>query len=375
MHKLYFSIFFVLGLLTNILFVGFTILFVSKGFSTYQISILTSISFLGAIFQLFLGRIFDRSKNKNRTLQIVLAILFFLTLAMLFFESFINYLFLIFTISIFRMPILGLFEEMSLSYCIEYNLDFPTLRSGASWGYASSLLFVLPFVFFDSSNGIILIALLSFIICIFLLHFTTSASIPNSKEHHSFINSIKLIFTKKISLLILSSAIIMGVTQLKLAYQNILLEDLNAPFYIIALANFFTVSFELYLMSRYNKFFKSHSVKKAFTLSAFIVFTQLILFSFSNSILFTLSITLFHGIAMSIFIPTLGLALRKNLSLSLTSTGFLLNIIVTSLTSTAIGFLIITPIVSTFGISFAFIALAMVSLLSLIPTHLNDLDK
>lgn len=372
MKTLYFSIFFTMGLLTNVMFVGFTLLYVTLGFSIFEIGILTSTSFLGSIFQPLLGHLLDKSKSKKKILRYIILILFLLTSFMLLFESFISYLILVLLISIFRMSILGIFEEISLTYAIEQSIDFPTLRSGASWGYSLGLVFVIPFVLLKYTYGIIYFTLIVFLITYILLNYIKDIKNIN-KDNLSLGASFKFLLNKKIILLLFSSGIIMSSTQLKLVYQNILLENLNAPFIIIALANFFTVSFELYLMSRFSKIFRKFSVKKLFVSTAFIISLQLFLFSFVKTVPFVLITVFLHGISMSIFIPSFAIVLGENVAVNLRSTAFLVNIMVISLFTSFIGFFIITPITNNLGLRYGFLTLSIFSLVSLIPTIKNDI--
>ncbi len=293
------------------------------------------------------------------------------------FQEFYYYIVLVFLISVFRRPVLGILDEITISYARENNLNYGKYRSGASWGFALGMFFLLPLYKFGVSDAILFGAMLiSILVAILLQNLNSFITIANSKKAKKDKNDeYKKDFWEKIISLkffryLLVYLLVVGSLTLKTSYQNILLSDIRSSALIAALINFIAIAPETYLMPRSQKLFGKLSYKKMMTIVSILVFIHIFILSIASSPAIIISTVWLHGVVSAINLPMSHKFLKEHLGENVSSTGFLLNLMTLSLGIVVINYFIITPIYVEFGIQQAFFTLSIISLVGLIPIHI-----
>ncbi len=386
-ERIIFLIYFVTGMTINCITVGLPLFFATAGYEKVQVGILTSVLFLGSIAQPLIGYICDVSGKKQLVAQGLFLGISIVTVSMTIFRSFYMMVFLSFLISVFKDPIIGLLDDIVIKYINTVGGNYGKLRSGASWGYALGLFFILPFNYLLRNIEELVPALtLTFIlgiVYIFLQRLLGDISYAGNLEkdismlkenNHLYKKEVKKkLLNQTYILFVLINLLIMGTSTAKSSYQSIFLQDFGATALMLSIANFVTIIPEMFLMANMRRWLKGISLRKILygVVTISIIFNTLI--AFAPSGVFLVSILWLHGLMMSMYIPSFYIVLRGYLGENVSASGFLISAMSQNLGSFLIGYFIITPIYSNFGFTMLFLSATLLNFLAIIPiTMLNE---
>ncbi len=382
-EKMIFTIYFCMGMIVNCAIIGLPIFYVSIGFTNVEVGILASVLYLGAICQPLVGYICDISGNKKLILTSLFILIIIIAIIMINITNFYIMAILSFGLSACRMPMFGIMDDMSVTYVQKVGGNYGLLRSGASWGYALGVFFLLPFYKIGFDNPvIILLILLCLVVTITLIslkdvgvrEYKNKDNKESDKKQFRQEAKEKLL-SKKYILLLIINVLLMGTGAAKMPYQTLKLELLGATMFLIALANFITIIPEMVFMPKVEKFLGHLSIKKILYLSLLVSVFQNSLIAFAPNSIFLVSVMWLHGILMAIYIPMFFIELKRYLGPTVSSTGILIISMTQGLGASMIGAFFITPIFSEFGIDVLYISCMLLMLTSVVPISMLDNEK
>ncbi len=371
-----FLTYFMIGVVVNVITVSFPVLYHELGMSAKEIGILTSIVYLGAICQPLIGYICDISGRKVRVLQGLFIILTMAILLMSVFKTFYAYIILVFLVSICRRPALAILDEISLTAQKQFDLNYGKVRSGTSWGFALGMFFLIPLSPFGMINAILGTGIIFSSLVIALTGYLdklipyTESKQKESKKNEIYKQEMKeKIFVPKYLSLIVAYFFIMGSLSLKTNYQNLLLGEIGTGVYLISIINFLAILPEMLLMPKTEKMLGDISYKKMITIVALLTALLQFLLAISSSGIFVAMIIWLHGVIYAIHLPIFYKYFKNYLGNNVSSTGFLLNLMFTSLAIVLLNTFIVTPIYTEYGIQDVYMFLAVMPLVGLLIAY------
>lgn len=375
---LYWS-YFSIGVLANFNVVLLPFFYHAKGMSEGQVALLLSSTYLSALVQPVFGYITDSTIGPKEMLKKISIGIVIVSVLLFFSNTFFTLFIFSFILSICRNLTFPLLDNISLSFSGKYNVEYGVLRKGGSIGFGFGVLLAVPVLLaFD----VVYIVFLPFIIALILLllllnieyDLTSSKSIVRLDEYKE---NIGVLFkSKRFVLLQIINLCLMGMSSLKLSYQSSLLDIMGVSVLYMAVLNFTTVLFEIVFMSKTQKMFRKNHLSFIITLMVIVSVSQNIFLLTSSSIILILLASSLHGIAMALYVPNFLSYISKVIPEKASSTGYILNNTVQSISTLIINSFIIAPLVFAGGTRFSFIIIISIMLLSLIPTFmLYRLDK
>ncbi len=352
--------YFTTGVSVNLFVTALTLYFITIGFNPVQIGILTSIPFLASLFQPFVGLIIDRAKNKIHIYQ--LFTLFFLvnTIILSMSTNFYVYVVFVFLASITRLSFFGMLDSIMIPSVSNYGGNFGLIRNYASIGFGLGMVLAYPFIKDNLHNFFYVVIVFTTINIVLASLINASVDSIKQKEKPNIKKDLTTLKNNEVFiLLILSNFLLFGITGIKVNYQPILLESLNASAFLISIVSFVMVIPEIIMMPKLSHIRQKYQDKTLF-LYAFIMATiQLILMFLVQSPILLVILTLMHGLANGIYIPLYSQTLISKVSASVSSTALMFSLTIQFLFSAIVSFLIITPIYVNFGIRYVFLTLAI----------------
>lgn len=390
-EKLIFVLYFCAGMTMNCVSVGLPLFFATDtlGFTKMQIGTLASVIFLGSVCQPIIGYICDITGKKQIVSQCLFIGMSFIAIIMTFSKGFYTMLVLAFLMSVFKDPVIGLLDDITISFTNIHGGNYGKLRSGASWGYALGLFFMIPIEFILKDINFLvpvltLIVMLS-IIYIILQNFLGDVGYKNFiNEDVSISEEDNLLYKKEVKekmanktyiLLVLINFLLIGISSAKTSYQSLLLQDLGATTFLLSLANFIMVLPEILFMPHAKNILKDVSIKKVLYAVTFILMIMNGLLAIAENSRFVIAVVWMHGFSMAFFIPTFFVVLRRYLGNNISASGILINSMTQNLGTFLVGYFIITKIYSNFGFGMLFGVVVLLNALALIPITLLDEKK
>ncbi len=387
-EKIIFLTYFVAGMIINNITVGLPLFFAASGYEKSQIATLTAVLFLGSMAQPLIGYVCDVTGKKQLVVKSLFLGMGMVAICMTFNREFYVMIFLAFLISVFKDPVIGLLDDITIRYTNSIGANYGKLRSGASWGYALGLFALIPFSYLlkNSETLVPVLTLIPMLSIVFLglqamlgdisvgnnLRTNTEAMKENA---HLYKKEIKeKLLSKTYILLILINLLINGTSNAKSSYQSLLLQSFGATILILSVSNFISIIPEFAFMPRMGLWLRKFSLKKVMSIVATVSITFNVLLSIAPNSTFIVSIVWLHGLMMSIFIPIYYVKLRTYLGENISSTGMLLNAMLQNLGSFFIGILVIKPIYSNFGFTQLFMAVVVINLIAFIPISMLNKD-
>ncbi len=354
-------IYFSSGAIINLFVTGLVLYYIQLGFSPAQIGILTSATYLAALFQPFIGMMSDKSKSPKTLFQVVLIIFLIFVILLSKATNYYVYVVLVFVASIGRNIMFGLLDNLTLRNIDKYGGNFGEIRKFASIGYGIALMLAYPFITANDISNFFYVLIALIIISIIAI-FPLYDAINETDTNHHYRKDIKQLFTNKVYILIvLANVCVMGIGNIKGAYQPILFDSLNASSLIISLSTVFMVIPEIFIMPVNKKIASKHGNLKVLLLAAFAIIIQLIGFVLVDSVVMLLALMVLHGIAMGLYIPLFSAIVIDIVDKNVSSTALLFNSTMQFVLIFFINLFIVTPLYSLLGIRSVFIALLFFS--------------
>ncbi len=367
--NIYFISFFLIGAVSNILIVGFAMLYLGKGFTNAQIGTLTSIGFIGAIMQPIIGSACDVTGRKRFVLQLCFVLICSMLVIMKFNSNYQVYLICAFIISVVKMPLYGILDDISLSYCARTGKSYSKIRSGASFGFGLGVFILLPLNYINNIDVVLYMTFITCIITIIVLSFIPDEKHKNNKkERKQYYRDLKKIFkSRSILLIYFTTLIVMSVTSLKITYTNILFNQLGLSLILVALLNFAAAMPEMIILPNYERLFGKYSYKQMMIFLMVFSFLQVTIFAFTTNIYIMFLVIGFQGVVFASFVPTVFGSLKRQLEDDVSATGILTNSMIQSIGTFVISYYVITYVFKTYRLNAVFIVLGLINFLLIIP--------
>ncbi len=356
-----YATFLLIGIALSIATMGAPLFLIAKNLSDDEVAKIIGVTFLSAAFAPLFGAISDMVKHP-KTIIAFCGVAYSLSSILLLNST--NTTVITFTMLAFAVAsscAYGLFESIMSVICDEKSYNYGFIRSGMSLGYGMGIIVALPLLNLYGGISLLYIAIaLGFLIMLLAL-FVDDHYHKKSETH--YITEVKYMFTNRLFILTLIIAvIIMSVNSIKLSYQTIKLEELNASFEIISITSFLLVVPELFLMPLYNRLFAKYSFNKALNIANIIMIIHMLVLGYAKSEYILLLIAPIHGISSAIYIPKIVQTFRRLLPNKIISTGFLLRSMISAFFNYFLSIFIIENLFDVNGITSVFIALVIVSL-------------
>lgn len=356
-----YTTFFLNGVIMNIITIGLPLILSAKKLDNADIAAIIGISFLGSFFQPLVGTISDSIKHPKYLVSICSLVLTITTLTMFFTDSTLILKIMVLFSSIAMNSAYGIIDSIVSIICHRHNYNYGFVRSGMSFGYGMGIMLGIPFVLFgDTSLLLTLAAALGITSAIFSLKIDDS--VKEKSEAH-YITEVKYVLKNKTFILVLITTVLFAsLTAIKLSYQTIKLEEINASYIAIALISFILILPEMVLMPKYHKYFQKFTFTKSLIISAIILIAHLLVLNLSSSTWLIMLSAPLHGIAAAICLPKMTEAFRTILPVSIISTGFLLRNTFTALAGYLLSIIIIESVFTNYGVNSVFLTLAALSI-------------
>lgn len=370
---------FIIGALANFNVVLIPFFYYAKDMNDGQVAILLSATYLSALFMPVFGYISDTIIGPREMLKKICVLVIIVSVFLFISNSFIMlFIFSIF-FTMFRSVTYPLIDNLTLAFCKQNNFVYGSLRKGASYGFAFGILLAMPILLI---LDIVYVILFPIILCVVLLIVLSKIEfdikIPDRKiSVYEYKNNVmELLKSNRFLVLLAINLCVLGISDLKLSYQSSLLDGLNAPVVYIVALNIASAFFELVLMSKTEKFFEKHHISFLLIIVVSLSIVQNIVLFMSSSLFLIIIAASLHGLAMSIYIPNFFSYMSKVIPEKSSSTGYIINSTIQSLSTFVVNSIFIAPLVVQYNIRASFIIIALIILLSLIPCFvLFRIDK
>lgn len=365
--------YFLIGVLANFNIVLLPFFYHAKGMNEGQVAFLLSSTYLSALVQPIFGYITDATIGPKEMLKKLSVGVIIVSVFLFCSDTFLGLFIFSFILSVFRNLTFPLLDNIALTFCKQYNLEYGVLRKGASLGFGFGVLLALPILLLFNVLYIVFLPLIVGAILLVLLinidfDLTSSKEIVALKEYKE--NMGILLKSKHFILLLMINLSLMGMSSLKLSYQSSLLDVMGVSVIYMATLNFTTILFEIIFISKTQKIFRKHHL-------SFVIFIMIVVSVLQNIILLTstslpliLVASSLHGVAMAVYIPNFMGYISKVIPPKSSSTGYILINTIQSLSTLAINSIIIAPLVFMMDTRISFIIIVGIMILSLIPTFI-----
>lgn len=368
--------YFTTGVLANLFVNALVLYYVQIDFSEIQIGLLASVSFLAALFQPIIGLVIDRSKSPKRIYQYIILFYILNIFIMSLTTNFYIYIILVFLTSISKLSFFALLDSIVIKSVNNYGGNFGRIRNFASIGFGVGMIVAFPFISNGDIYNFFYVSIIIGIINILAVQFIKQAPVKRIAEAR-VIDDVKAITSNKVVvLLIIANFTIFGIMNIKMSYQPLLLNSLDATPFMIAIASAIMTFPEIVIMPFLAKFRSKYSDQTLFVYAFVLTGIQLFLFSITKNVYLVLIIISFHGFANGIYIPLYSITLLSKVKDSVSSTALMFSITTQFLLSAVVSFIIITPVYVTFGISAVFFVLSLFTFSgALIILYIYKIDK
>ncbi len=359
-----------LGVIANLTAISIVFIYEAKGFSKTEVGILISTGFIGAFFQPLFGIITDHVKHPRRVNEFLLIGVIIAVLGIYFSERFEIVLLFSTLMSISRSSNISLLDVIasSLNEHDSKNFNYGFMRSGASLGFGTGVFFVLPALLFGGIDNLLIVVAFFSLITIFLLERIDDQYVYEDQERQPYLKSVKTFISNKIYLLIvIANVLFMGVSNIKLSYQNILLDNLDTQFIYIAVITFIMIIPELILMPRHKQLFSNVSLTTQLSLVIVIAIFNNVFLYFANSIVAVMIVASLHGLSMSVGIPAIIKYITITVPSNVLTTAMMTNTMIQSTGALLISTFLIVPVYTNYDVNAVFLCSTILTMLSFIP--------
>ncbi len=360
-----YATFLFIGIALSIATMGAPLFLSAKELSSEEVAKVVGVTFLSAAFSPIFGAVSDMVKHP-KTIIALCGISYSLSAAILLFSSNTTVItFSMLALAVASSCAYGLFESIMSVICDEKSYNYGFVRSGMSLGYGLGIIVALPLLNIYGGISLLYIALLLGLVITGLSLCIDDHYHKKSETH--YITEVKFMFTNKLFILSLVVAvIIMSVNGIKLSYQTIRLEELEASFTIISITSFVLIVPELFLMPLYNRLFSKYSFATTLNVANAIMIVHMLVLAFVKSEYILLIIAPIHGISSAIYIPKIVQTFRKLLPSKIISTGFLLRSMLSAIFNYFLSIFLIERLFNVGGVASVFISLVIVSVIAYI---------
>ncbi len=363
MNRKIITIYFLLGVITNVFIIALPFILADKGFSASQIAIIISITYLASVFQPVVGYFADKTQKPKLILQIGLIAVLVLSLVFTYASSQIIVMISIIIISLFRATFFPLYDNIIATHCQHYALSYGKLRAGASYGFGFGIFLLVPFVLIGGwASSFLLLVVCSIISFYYMFSIDDTLVYQSASKKVSYVEDSKqLAKNNNYMLLIIINVLILALSAIKLTYQSMLLVELDASIIALMLINFMVVLPEVILLPKFDRLYSKTSDYKLFYIATTIIIIHSLLLFITHSIFLIFLVAPLHGYVMSIYLPSFFMRLKRSVAPTISSTAFLFNATIQSLGSYIISGVIMTIIISYYGINMTFLAMAIIA--------------
>lgn len=318
-----FILYYIIGVISSLAMVAYPLLFIQRGFTSTQIVLLISISFIASIFQPLIGYIADSFLTNLKTLKYLFIIYLITCLIMFFYPP----LFIIsFSInSLMRTGMPALIDSYYNSSLTQFDFSFAKVRTSMPIGLGTAFFVANIFItiFHLSINGVLLfLAIISILAIIIIISLPEQAT--NTKNSSNPLNQ-QTNFSN-IFLLILYSLLYAGMYQVTSSYLSLYFSQFGYSTHFIGSISMLMLLPQIFLMINYDKLFSTTKNSTIMLLAALFGIVQLIIYITSpHNIIFLAFASLAGGIQLVLFPAGFYPLLTQNFNSNKTSIGLTLN--------------------------------------------------
>lgn len=284
---------------TSIFLALIPVIYVSNGFNSTEIALLSSMYTFGAIVQ----PMFTIATNKigiKKTLLLNLVVLMTSCLFLFISKNFMVYLIFVTMYYIFQAPNIGLIDNFLKLISEQKKLKFGTLRAFVSAGWGLGTILAIPFMYFFSEKSLIVLIIGLIILTFFAIN-KVHITEPRITEKKLF--KWDLLKNRSFRKVLIMSCLIMGVWGIKSSYQTILILSKTSSVYIVSIISVISILMELLIIPRVEGLYNRFGYQKLFSLAAVAGMVLTFGYYFFNSIAIIVILASLHGVLCGIMIP------------------------------------------------------------------------
>ncbi len=301
-----------------------------------QISTLMAIITIVPIFTLPIwGIITDTIKSPKRSLIVALIFSAILIFLLAFIRTYLLFFLVITIFMIFRAPIFALFDEILINVSKNEKVNYGTIRSGGSLGFAISAFIGSYFAQRYGHSSVIFILSGIYFLIVILFIFTCEDVHYKDKEKINIKNDMPILFKNKYFLIIcLLIGITYGVNDTNLPYISTYLQQIANSDRYTSLAIFLSVFIEFPMLYLTKYIYRIVSIKQIFLFINIINVIRYSLFFLFPTTATILLLAAFHGLTYSLSYPIVIQYTSENVRKKVLATSYaLLSAIVAIITA------------------------------------------
>ncbi len=366
--RLLFISYFLIGAVANVVMIVLPLFFKAKAIPELQIIILMSSVYLASIGQPFLGYITDTKFGPIKMLRISSVALIFTSVALFITTNFYLLFILSFTLAFFRNSMFPMLDNITTSYCADYNENYGTIRIGGSIGFGLGFFLTIPLItFFGNTSTILLILILGFILFL-ILGLVKYRPHSNSHVDHYKSDLNFLLRSKVFILVVIINVFVLGLNALKLTFQTMLLENMNTSVYFFAILNVLLIVPEVIFLPYTTRIFRRFRIESILIIVIGLSMLHTMLIFISTTPQMILLFSGIHGLIIAIYIPHFLTYLKSVIPPKVSSTAFLISATTQMLMSFVIIVAFLIPVYLVFeNIRYIFFAITILLAISIIP--------
>lgn len=298
-------------------------------YSTVQVGILISLPSVVMLLQPFWGIIVDKFQKPKLIAITGLLGSSFVLLNLMWAKSFHTVFFIVFIYSFIRMPVWSTVDNIIVTYCMNNQRSYGTIRVFASIAWGCSLLVFFPIVSIFGFKSYFIVALIvSIVLSVLIYNFPSELSLIDKQDTKEieFSHSLKILLQDRgFHYIVLFTLFFSAMFTSNLVYQNLYLEELGATAFVIAAITFVGIIPEFFILPLIERYIYKLNNIVWMMIVVVIFFVRFIGLAFFASIPSIAVIALLHGIGMSFYIPVFIKHLKNAVPNQVSTTAITIN--------------------------------------------------
>ncbi len=297
-------------------------------YTPLQVGLLISLPSFMMLLQPMWGVIVDKYKKPKIIAIIGLMTSSTILLSLAFVTNYYLVFLIILSYSFVRMPVWSTVDNIIVTYCMNNQKSYGTIRVFASIAWGSSLLIMFPIINIFGFRSYFIISFIgASILSLMIAKFPSNLTLDND-EHASldFNAGIKVIKSQKeFHYIVIYTLFFSAMFATNLVYQNMYLQELGASAFLISLITFLGIVPEFVILPLIEKHLYKLRPVTWLMINTAIFLIRFLVIAFFPSIINIAIVATFHGIAMSVYIPVFIRLLKSTVPSSVSTTAITIN--------------------------------------------------
>ncbi|MFV0288294.1 MAG: MFS transporter [Mycoplasmatales bacterium] len=298
------------------------------GYSHTQSALLMTIPSLVMLLQPAWGIIVDKYQKPKEIAIFGLISSAFMLVLLMWVESYYLVLVIIFIYALLKMPVWSTVDNIIVTYCMNNNKSYGTLRVFASAAWGSSLLIFLPLINIFGFKAYFLASLIiNLLVAYIVLKFPNDVKLKETTNNNLTFSQglMVLLKSKEFYFIILFTLFFSAMFVTNLVYQNIYLEELQVNKVGIALITFLSILPEFFILPVIEKFLHKKTAIFWLVFACVIYLVRFLGIAISHQVWIVILMAPLHGIGISFYIPVFIKYLKISVPANVSTTAITIN--------------------------------------------------